>query len=162
MDIGNIVKKYRKQSNITQDELAKKIGISKSFMSKIEIGNKQPSFEIKLKLCEILNIPFKELGINNIPGLYVVPRPDINDIFPGPEKLKEEPKAHDPVEEFKFMANNVLLDEEKEMMFKLIEHYNYAYCNGRYDLSKINDDTYMDLRNMFYISMKTILKNYQK
>ena len=162
-EFKDIIKKYREEKKITKSTLSKLIGVAPSYITRLENGEKKnPSTDIKLKISKALDIPISELGINNISQLYVVPKPVINDIFPEIGKLKEEQKVHDTVEEFKFMANNVLLDEEKERIFKLVEYYNRVYYNDRYDLSKIDDDTYMDLRNMFYISIKTIIKNYQK
>lgn len=62
MELGKIIQKYRKKNNLTQEELAERINISKSFMSKIEIGNKYPSLEIKIKLLNVLRIPVDELA----------------------------------------------------------------------------------------------------
>ncbi|KEH98254.1 hypothetical protein Z962_12440 [Clostridium botulinum C/D str. BKT12695] len=51
-----IIKKYRLIRNITQSELARKSGVSRSYLSEIESGKKIPSKEIANKLGTALNI----------------------------------------------------------------------------------------------------------
>ena len=148
--LGENLKRLRRDKKITLAALSNKTGIPVSTLNGIEKGAKT-SYDKILKLSEVFNIETNDLlGIKKDGNLKSNPI------------IVKEQKAHNTVEEFKFMANNVLLDEEKEMIFKLVEYYNRVYYNDRYDLSKIDDDAYMDLRNMFYISIKTILKNYQK
>lgn len=38
-EVSNLIKNSRKEAGITQDQLARKIGTSKSYISKIESGN---------------------------------------------------------------------------------------------------------------------------
>lgn len=47
----------RKRQHLTQAELAKKIGISTSFITEIENGRKAPSFSTIEKLSKILKAP---------------------------------------------------------------------------------------------------------
>lgn len=46
MNIGQGIKELRKRSNIRQIELAKSIGITQSYLSGIENGNKKPSIDL--------------------------------------------------------------------------------------------------------------------
>ena len=148
--LGENLKRLRRDKKITLAALSNKTGIPVSTLNGIEKGAKT-SYDKILKLSEVFSIETNDLlGIKKDGNLKSNPI------------IVKEQKVHDTVEEFKFMANNVLLDEEKEMIFKLVEYYNRVYYNGRYNLNKIKDDTYMDLRNMFYLSIKTIIKNYQK
>ena len=148
--LGENLKRLRRDKKITLAALSNKTGIPVSTLNGIEKGAKT-SYDKILKLSEVFNIETNDLlGIKKDGNLKSNPI------------IVKEQKAHNTIEEFKFVANNTLSDEEKEMIFKLVEYYNRVYYNDRYDLSKIDDDTYMDLRNMFYISIKTILKNYQK
>ena len=57
--IGTNIARYRKSQKITQPELAKLAGISKSYMSKIERGNygKGMSVEVVLTIAATLNMP---------------------------------------------------------------------------------------------------------
>ena len=50
--IGEIIKYERKQSNMTQEELAKKTGTQKSFISRIENGHSDIQFSTLYKLIE--------------------------------------------------------------------------------------------------------------
>ncbi|MCY1153504.1 MAG: helix-turn-helix transcriptional regulator [Sphaerochaetaceae bacterium] len=47
----------RKRHHLTQAELAKKIGISTSFITEIENGRKSPSFSTIEKLSKVLEAP---------------------------------------------------------------------------------------------------------
>ncbi|AIM15133.1 hypothetical protein HW35_01485 [Bacillus sp. X1(2014)] len=46
--IGKAIKELRRDRNLTQEELAEKLGISKSYISKIEAKNTDKSFSIEL------------------------------------------------------------------------------------------------------------------
>ena len=50
--IGEIIKDERKQSNMTQEELAKKTGTQKSFISRIENGHSDIQLSTLYKLIE--------------------------------------------------------------------------------------------------------------
>ncbi|HFD2052220.1 TPA: helix-turn-helix domain-containing protein [Clostridium perfringens] len=53
------IKYLRTQRNISQKELAKKLNITPSYLSKIEHNEKSPSFELGLRIAMILDIcPF--------------------------------------------------------------------------------------------------------
>lgn len=54
--IANI-KKYRKEQNLSQMNLAEKVGTSTSYLGEIEIGKKFPSIEMIQKIADALNIP---------------------------------------------------------------------------------------------------------
>lgn len=49
-----ILREQRKKTNMTQKEIAIKAGISRSEYTNIEIGVRNPSFTLSLKLKEIL------------------------------------------------------------------------------------------------------------
>ena len=57
--VGDRIKYYRSLHNISQTELAKRINISKSFLSRIENGKTDYNIYIFWKICIILEIkPF--------------------------------------------------------------------------------------------------------
>ncbi|WP_311480844.1 helix-turn-helix transcriptional regulator [uncultured Anaerococcus sp.] len=64
MDKNNL-EYYRKKKKMTQGELAKKIGVSTTFVSQIENGISNPSDENLLKISEILNVSVKDLNLSN-------------------------------------------------------------------------------------------------
>lgn len=57
-----MIKKYRKLNNLTQEELAEKIGISTRQIQRLEKGSDIPSFTTLQKLVLVLNISDKDLA----------------------------------------------------------------------------------------------------
>ena len=57
--IGQAIKKYRKQRGLTQEQLADRVSISISYLTKIEAPNcDQPfSLEVIFDIAEVLEIP---------------------------------------------------------------------------------------------------------
>lgn len=64
MDKNNL-EYYRKKKKMTQGELAKKIGVSTTFVSQIENGISNPSDENLLKISEILDVSVNDLNLSN-------------------------------------------------------------------------------------------------
>ena len=52
---------YRKRRKMTQLQLAELVGIDRSHISAIELGNVGVSFDVIFKLCEVLGVSSKEL-----------------------------------------------------------------------------------------------------
>lgn len=52
---------YRKWRKMTQLQLAELVGIDRSHISAIELGNVGVSFDVVFKLCEVLGVTPKEL-----------------------------------------------------------------------------------------------------
>ncbi len=61
----NIISKYlqflRKKSNYTQDDLAKKLGISRQAVSKWETGTAIPDLEVLLKISKLYDITINDI-----------------------------------------------------------------------------------------------------
>lgn len=55
-DLGNRVRIARKQQDLTQEELAKKAGLSASFLGHIERGTRVASLDSLVDLCNALNV----------------------------------------------------------------------------------------------------------
>lgn len=55
-EIGKVVKKARKESSLTQQDLSKKVSISRNYISDIECGRYIPSVEILISLSKELKI----------------------------------------------------------------------------------------------------------
>lgn len=53
---GTRLKELRTASNITQEELAKRIGVSRSAISMYEKGVREPEFDILEKLADFFNV----------------------------------------------------------------------------------------------------------
>ncbi len=59
--IGNFITKKRKEQNLTQEQLAKRLGVSNKTISKWETGKCMPDYSIVEPLCKQLNITLAEL-----------------------------------------------------------------------------------------------------
>ena len=56
VDFGNILKKLRAQSGMTQKELADKMGLTKAVISYYELQERYPSPEVLVKLSAIFHV----------------------------------------------------------------------------------------------------------
>lgn len=59
--LGENLKKIRTKKNITQTELAKTLGVDKSFVSNIENGKTNPTLSTITNLAQALNVSANEL-----------------------------------------------------------------------------------------------------
>ena len=59
--IGKFIANARKEQNLTQEQLAEKLGITYKAVSKWECGKGLPDASIMIELCEILNISVNDL-----------------------------------------------------------------------------------------------------
>ncbi len=62
IEIGKRIQKYRTQHNLTQEQVAERIGISQKHLSRIEKGYHNPRFDMIIKIAEALNIPTDALA----------------------------------------------------------------------------------------------------
>ena len=58
---GKFISLKRKQKNMTQEQLAQKLGVSNKTISKWETGKSMPDYSIIMSLCEELEITIAEL-----------------------------------------------------------------------------------------------------
>lgn len=59
--IGNKIRQYRKQNNLTQDELAKRLGLGKGTISNYESGYRTPQESRLFELAEALGVSINDL-----------------------------------------------------------------------------------------------------
>ena len=59
--LGSRIKAKRKNLNITQQQLADKVGISLNFMGKIEVAFSKPSLDTLIDIANALNITLSDL-----------------------------------------------------------------------------------------------------
>ena len=59
--IGHAIKENRVAMGLTQQQLAKKLGVSTGIITTYEKGLKTPSDELKSKICSLFNISFNDL-----------------------------------------------------------------------------------------------------
>ena len=56
VDFGNVLKKLRQQEGLTQQQLANKLGVTKSVISYYELQERYPSPDILTKLAQIFHV----------------------------------------------------------------------------------------------------------
>jgi len=61
MKISELIKYYRKQKNLTQKELADKLGISHDTVSLWEKGKSKPDYDTLRKICVLYEITGDEI-----------------------------------------------------------------------------------------------------
>ncbi|WP_025728466.1 XRE family transcriptional regulator [Atopobacter phocae] len=61
---GNIIRKYRKELNMTQQELGEKVGVSNSAIANYEKGFRAPLQDTLFKLADVFNVSINEFFPN--------------------------------------------------------------------------------------------------
>ena len=61
MDIGSVIKKYRKDNGLTQEEMANRLGVTTPAVNKWENGNSNPDIELLSPIARLLNISLDTL-----------------------------------------------------------------------------------------------------
>lgn len=56
VDFGNRLKTLRTQSNLTQEQLAHRLGLTKSVISAYETGSRMPSYDILITISRIFKV----------------------------------------------------------------------------------------------------------
>ena len=60
-DVGLFIASKRREKNLTQEQLAEKIGVSNKTVSKWETGKTMPDYSVVELLCQVLNTSVSEL-----------------------------------------------------------------------------------------------------
>lgn len=71
MKIGNSILELRKQNNMSQEQLAEKIGVARQTISKWELGETSPDLEQSKQLSQIFNISLDDLTNNEITNILI-------------------------------------------------------------------------------------------
>lgn len=56
MQLGSYIKSRRKNIGLTQQQLAELVGVSQDAISQYENGNREPGFNVTIKLCKVLSM----------------------------------------------------------------------------------------------------------
>lgn len=59
--LGTRIQKKRKQLDLTQEDVAYKVGISRAYMGYIEQGRNVPSMEVLEKIARVLKVNLRDL-----------------------------------------------------------------------------------------------------
>ena len=61
MNIGSVIKKYRKEMGLTQEEMANRLGVTTPAVNKWENGNSNPYIEFLAPISRLLHISLDTL-----------------------------------------------------------------------------------------------------
>ncbi|MEH7238867.1 helix-turn-helix domain-containing protein [Bacillus sp. JJ1562] len=62
--VGQRVRKYRMERNLTQQELAKRVNITENYVGEIERAKTKASLEVLERICQALEISLEQLFTN--------------------------------------------------------------------------------------------------
>ncbi len=82
MNIGTLLRKYRKKAKLTLRVVAEKASISEGFLSQVENDVNSPSVDTLMRICKALNVDVGELltQASNKEKIILVRRSDWDDI----------------------------------------------------------------------------------
>jgi transcriptional regulator with XRE-family HTH domain len=87
IQLGKKIKDLRAAKNMTQADMAKRIGMTTSAVSSYEVSERQPSYDVLVKIATLFNVTTDYLlGVGNkdiidITGLGVKQRTIVNDMI---------------------------------------------------------------------------------
>lgn len=136
--IGEKIKEIRKRNNMTQQQFAESIGISRPHLSKIESNKENASDSVLKLISELYNVPYKQLSKGEIDWEVTI---NTSEFLNGVRKLQNE-KFGETVSILINILNNT----------NIKEHSRKTYIR---DISDILDAMYN-----FY--KKTDIKDYTK
>ena len=108
MQVGDVIRKYRKDKNITQEEMAKRLGVTAPAVNKWENGNSLPDISLLSPIARLLNIS--------------------TDTLLSHEQELSDVDANRLVEE----ANAMLKTEAFDEVFQWMKHCLAEYPNSHY------------------------------
>jgi transcriptional regulator with XRE-family HTH domain len=102
MNLGENIKKIRKEKNILQKEAAAAVGLNQSNYNKMENGHREPTVSVLQKLADLFGVPVD----------YI-----INPKNPLPKEVFIEDKTANQ----QLQLISQLDDEDKQIIFKIID-----------------------------------------
>lgn len=71
MEIGNKILELRKKNNLSQEQLAEKMGVARQTISKWELGETSPDLNQAKMLSKIFNVSLDEITNNDIKNILI-------------------------------------------------------------------------------------------
>ncbi|MDR3540764.1 MAG: helix-turn-helix transcriptional regulator [Desulfosporosinus sp.] len=90
MNIGKMIQQERKRQQISMNALAKRAEIGQSTLSYIESGQRQPTFEIIVRIVNGLNLTLADFFAEEKPEL----EPELRRLLDTARKLTPEQREH--------------------------------------------------------------------
>ncbi|NRT78640.1 helix-turn-helix transcriptional regulator [Clostridium beijerinckii] len=164
-ELKNIIKTYREKANISKSKLSRMIGVSPSYITMLESGEKtNPSLEVIVKISKALAIPPEELAdpVTDVIDIY----DDLDDLkrtlineksITEKEKMltdhilrkiseMQEEGSYSPVD-FEIILNELLyLSRNKVEPIDILKRY---ITSKKYEITKFNDDVLKDIDRKF-------------
>ena len=66
LTFGDFIRTARLSKNLTQHEVAALADVEQAYLSKVELGKREPSLSIALRLCDALNLDINDFARNSI------------------------------------------------------------------------------------------------
>lgn len=141
MNIGENIKKYRKEKKITQKQLSELCGIPVISIGRYERGERNPNIDILTKMATALQVPIDVLcGLKLNPILI-----EGEDFFLGFENKETGEISYDSMENYlqtemakdlvnKGLLNKIIFDQFQSIKTLLL-------CSGDYDLTWVIDES---------------------
>ena len=136
----NIISKYlqllRKKHNFTQDELAKRLDISRQAVSKWETGTAIPDLEVLLKISKLYGITINDILEPNIPTKKIT---DFEQLSEVPEnELREILKQYDMTSlVIASMGASPEINNLLEKLFPDVDYKMERNCIGRIRIDEV-------------------------
>lgn len=137
LNIGNTLKKIRKEKGYTQKKFAEKADIPVSTYSNYENGNRNPNLQTLQKFADLLNVSLSEIILSaavrkeKLEHLSSEEKEKISDeVYTGAQKLAEVIKTH----EFERSQSGIFdgdIFEDMERHDKIIEYLGQLNVLGR-------------------------------
>ena len=99
--IGNFIEKKRKEQNLTQAQLAEKLGVSNKTVSKWENGKCMPDYGVVQPLCT-------ELGVT------------VSELMDGEEQAQDSIRAYDDEQILDLIKRTQALESQRETLVGII------------------------------------------
>ena len=136
----NIISKYlqllRKKHNYTQDELAKRLDISRQAVSKWETGTAIPDLEVLLKISKLYGITINDILEPNIPTKKII---DFEQLSKVPEnELREILEQYDMTSlVIASMGASPEINNLLEKLFPDVDYKMERNCIGRVRIDEV-------------------------
>ena len=136
----NIISKYlqllRKKHNYTQDELAKRLDISRQAVSKWETGTAIPDLEVLLKISKLYGITINDILEPNIPTKKII---DFEQLSEVPEnELREILEQYDMTSlVIASMGASPEINNLLEKLFPDVDYKMERNCIGRVRIDEV-------------------------
>ena len=132
--VGSKIKDYRKYFGLSQEELAKKIGVGKTTISNYEVGIRSPKKPQLIKLSEVFDV-----AIDDFFPQTVSTRINVSSILSEINKISSQ--LEEPRQKIVLDTASSQLEEQEEQKSKIVSIKNEQ---EKFDLADLVDDNKVD------------------